>query len=421
MLHTEYTRIYMNLFDELVWRGMIKDVSNLDEAKVLINEKKTRFYVGYDPTGESLTVGHLVQIVRMKYLQKHGHQPVVLIGGATGLIGDPKETSERKLLTLEQSLENAKKIEVQIKKLIGGNTIFVNNYDWISKIDMITFLRDYGKYFNVSYMLAKDTVQKRLDIGISYTEFSYMILQSIDWLTLYKEQDVKIQFGGSDQWGNITAGLELIRKVVGENDAVGLSSPLLLKSDGTKFGKSETGALWLDANLTSPYELYQYFFNASDNDVLNYLKLLTTLEHDEIMELMHESSQKLELRIAQKKLAEEVVTFVHGKKALSTALDVTDALFRGDFSNLDLDAYETLEKVLDKVSIKDEDTLVDVLVHSHLASSNREAREFILSGAVSVNGEKISDILYTMNHTTKAFGKYALVRRGKKKYALGVF
>ncbi|HLT00281.1 MAG TPA: tyrosine--tRNA ligase, partial [Acholeplasma sp.] len=248
----------MNLYDELIWRGMVKDVSNVEAAKKLMNEKQTKFYVGYDPTGESLTVGHLVQIVRMKYLQKHGHIPVVLIGGATGLIGDPKETQERKLLTLDQSLANANKIETQIKKLLGGNAIFVNNYDWISKIDTITFLRDYGKYFNIAYMLAKDTVQKRIDIGISYTEFSYMILQSIDWLHLFKEQDVKIQFGGSDQWGNITSGLELIRKVVGENDAVGLSSPLLLKADGTKFGKSETGALWLDENLTSPYELYQY-------------------------------------------------------------------------------------------------------------------------------------------------------------------
>lgn len=411
----------MNLFDELIWRGMIKDVSNLEGAKSLLNDQKTKFYVGYDPTGDSLTVGHLVQIVRMKYLQKHGHQPVVLIGGATGLIGDPKENSERKLLTLEQSLENAKKIEVQIKKLIDGNTIFVNNYDWISKIDMITFLRDYGKYFNISYMLAKDTVQKRLDIGISYTEFSYMILQSIDWLNLYQTLDVKIQFGGSDQWGNITAGLELMRKVVGENDAVGLSSPLLLKSDGTKFGKSESGALWLDPMLTSPYELYQYFINASDNDVLNYLKLLTTLERETIEALMNESNLHKELRIAQKRLAEEVVLFVHGKKALETALSVTDALFSGDFSKLDQDAYHTLERVLDKVMIKNEDTIVEVLVKSNLSSSNREAREFVLSGAVSINGKKITDILYTMRDTTKAFDQYALIRRGKKKYALGVF
>ncbi|HHY96650.1 MAG TPA: tyrosine--tRNA ligase, partial [Acholeplasma sp.] len=246
----------MTLYESLLWRGMIKDVSNEDLAKNHLNENSIKFYVGYDPTGQSLTVGHLVQIMRMKYLEKHGHKPVVLIGGATGLIGDPKETQERKLLTLEESLRNAQKIENQIRKLLP-DAQFVNNYDWISKVDLISFLRDYGKHFNVSYMIAKDTVQKRLAEGISYTEFSYMILQSMDWVHLYKNENVKIQFGGSDQWGNITSGLELMRKVVGEHDAVGLSSPLLLKADGTKFGKSESGALWLDENLTTPYEMYQ--------------------------------------------------------------------------------------------------------------------------------------------------------------------
>ncbi len=411
----------MNLFDELIWRGMVKDVSNEERAKEILNNQSVKFYVGYDPTGESLTVGHLVQVVRMRYLQKHGHVPVVLIGGATGLIGDPKETSERKLLTLKQSLENAKKIETQIKKLLSGNTVYVNNYDWISKIDMITFLRDYGKYFNVSYMLAKDTVSKRLDIGISYTEFSYMILQAIDWLHLFKHENVKIQFGGSDQWGNITAGLELIRKVIGENDAVGLSSPLLLKTDGTKFGKSESGALWLDENLTSPYELYQYFFNASDADIENFLKLLTVLERTEIEDLLKKSQENPELRIAQKRLAEEIVLFVHGKKALDTALSVTEALFSGDFSRLDASAYKTLEKVLDTFEFTDDQTIVEALNLSGLSSSNREAREFISSGAVTVNGEKISDLTWTMKNIKKAHDKFVIVRRGKKKYALGIF
>ncbi len=411
----------MKLFDELIWRGMVKDVSDETMARDLLDNKRTAFYVGYDPTGESLTVGHLVQIVRMKYLQKHGHIPVVVIGGATGLIGDPKETSERKLLTLETSLANAKKIELQIKRLLSGNTIYVNNYDWISKIDAITYLRDYGKYFNIAYMLAKDTVQKRIDIGISYTEFSYMILQSIDWLTLYRDLDVKIQFGGSDQWGNITAGLELIRKVVGENDAVGLSSPLLLKSDGTKFGKSESGALWIDENLTSPYELYQYFFNAADADLGNYLKLLTLLERSEIEEILKISSEKPELRFAQKRLAEEVILMVHGKEALEEALAVTQALFSGDFKDLSQKAYQTLEKVLDKFDLDHTHTIIEALIASKLASSNREAREFVSSGAVSVNNEKITDLTYTMDKATKAFGSYVILRRGKKKYALGVF
>jgi tyrosyl-tRNA synthetase len=411
----------MNLFEDLKWRGMVKDVSDEDLAQTLLNKEGTKFYVGYDPTGESLTVGHLVQIVRMKYLQKHGLIPVVVIGGATGLIGDPKENSERKLLTLETSLKNAGKIESQIRKLLSGNTIFVNNYDWISKIDTITFLRDYGKHFNIAYMLAKDTVQKRIDIGISYTEFSYMILQSIDWLTLYQEKDVKIQFGGSDQWGNITAGLELIRKVVGDNDACGLSSPLLLKSDGTKFGKSESGALWLDPTMTSPYELYQYFLNASDNDLENYLKLLTLLERSEIESILDESRKQPELRLGQKKLAEEVVRMVHGEEALQEALSVTQALFSGEFNHLSQNAYKTLVLVLDNFEVTDGKTLIECLVESKLASSNREAREFISSGAVSVNNEKITDLSYTMDKATKAYGSYIILRRGKKKYALGVF
>ena len=245
----------MSLYEELLWRNMVKDISNEADTKKLLDHDKIKFYCGFDPTGDSLTVGHLVQIVRMMFLQKHGHTPVVLVGGATGLIGDPKETQERKLLTLEQSLHNANKIKEQLSRFLGGNAEFVNNYDWISKIDLISFLRDYGKHFNINYMLAKDTVAKRLESGISYTEFSYMILQSIDYHHLYKYHNVKLQFGGSDQWGNITSGLELIRKLEGPNDAVGMSSPLLLKADGTKFGKSESGALWIDRTLTSPYEL----------------------------------------------------------------------------------------------------------------------------------------------------------------------
>lgn len=385
-----------------------------------LNEQKIKFYVGYDPTGESLTVGHLVQIVRMLYLQKHGHTPVVLIGGGTGLIGDPRETSERSLLTLEKSLENAQKIENQIKGLIKGNVEFVNNYEWLSKVDLISFLRDYGKHFSVSYMLHKDTVQKRLESGISYTEFSYMILQSIDWLNLYQNRDVKIQFGGSDQWGNLTSGLELIRRVLGKNDAVGLSSPLLLKADGTKFGKSESGALWLDKELTSPYELYQYFLNSSDTDIEQFLKLLTLIEQDEIEAILETHREKPELRHAQKVLAKAVVELVHGKEELETALQVTDALFSGEFDGLTKSAYKTLESVIDVVRFNGE-SLIELVVKSKLASSNREAREFISNGAISIQGEKITDSMYNVGETSKAFDTYAIIRRGKKKYALIVF
>lgn len=410
----------MDLFKQLEYRGMVKDVSDLELAKQLLNEQKIKFYVGYDPTGESLTVGHLVQIVRMLYLQKHGHTPVVLIGGGTGLIGDPRETSERSLLTLEKSLENAQKIENQIRGLIKGNVEFVNNYEWLSKISLISFLRDYGKHFSVSYMLHKDTVQKRLESGISYTEFSYMILQSIDWLNLYQNRDVKIQFGGSDQWGNLTSGLELIRRVLGKNDAVGLSSPLLLKADGTKFGKSESGALWLDKELTSPYELYQYFLNSSDTDIEQFLKLLTLIEQDEIEAILETHREKPELRHAQKVLAKAVVELVHGKEELETALQVTDALFSGEFDGLTKSAYKTLESVIDVVRFNGE-SLIELVVKSKLASSNREAREFISNGAISIQGEKITDSMYNVGETSKAFDTYAIIRRGKKKYALIVF
>lgn len=410
----------MDLFKQLEYRGMVKDVSDLELAKQLLNEQKIKFYVGYDPTGESLTVGHLVQIVRMLYLQKHGHTPVVLIGGGTGLIGDPRETSERSLLTLEKSLENAKKIENQIRGLIKGNVEFVNNYEWLSKINLISFLRDYGKHFSVSYMLHKDTVQKRLESGISYTEFSYMILQSIDWLNLYQNRDVKIQFGGSDQWGNLTSGLELIRRVLGKNDAVGLSSPLLLKADGTKFGKSESGALWLDKELTSPYELYQYFLNSSDTDIEQFLKLLTLIEQDEIETILETHREKPELRHAQKVLAKAVVELVHGKEELETALQVTDALFSGEFDGLTKSAYKTLESVINVVHFQGEN-LIELVVKSGLASSNREAREFISNGAISIQGEKITDSMYNVVETSKAFDSYAIIRRGKKKYALIVF
>ncbi|WP_026399923.1 tyrosine--tRNA ligase [Acholeplasma equifetale] len=407
----------MTLYESLLWRGMIKDVSNEDLAKNHLNENSIKFYVGYDPTGQSLTVGHLVQIMRMKYLEKHGHKPVVLIGGATGLIGDPKETQERKLLTLEESLRNAQKIENQIRKLLP-DAQFVNNYDWISKVDLISFLRDYGKHFNVSYMIAKDTVQKRLAEGISYTEFSYMILQSMDWVHLYKNENVKIQFGGSDQWGNITSGLELMRKVVGEHDAVGLSSPLLLKADGTKFGKSESGALWLDENLTTPYEMYQYFLNTSDNDLENYLKLLTLLEKDEIVDLLDKTKAQPELRIGQKRLAEEVVRFVHGEEKLKEALAVTEALFNGDFSSLSENAYLMLSKTLDTVELSKETLVMDALKETKLASSNREVREFMQANAVFVNGEVVTDTQIQLKDVKIMYEKYIILRRGKKKYAL---
>jgi tyrosyl-tRNA synthetase len=413
----------MKLYDDLIWRGLIKDVSNEEQAIKHLNENQVKFYCGFDPTGQSLTVGHLVQIVRMLLLQKYGHTPIVLIGGATGLIGDPRQTSERKLLTLDESLANAEKIKLQIEKFLGHDqAIYVNNYDWIKKIDMISFLRDYGKNFSINYMLNKDTVQRRLDVGISYTEFSYMIIQAIDFLELYKTQDCKIQFGGSDQWGNITTGLELIRKVAGDkNDAVGLSSPLLLKADGTKFGKSESGALWIDENLTSPYELYQYFVNTSDKDVSQYLRTLTLLSREEIVELERITLETPHLRLGQKKVASEIVKLVHGKKALEEAIRVTEALFKGSLSSLTKNEFLMLAKTLDKVTLDAEKPLLDCLIDAHLAQSKREAREFVKNNAVSINDVKVSDIDLVIKKENAIHDRYIVLRRGKKKYAILAF
>lgn len=409
----------MTLYEELKWRGFIKDVSNEEKAMALLNEGSTSFYCGFDPTGLSLTVGHLVQIVRIMLLAQHGHKPVVLVGGATGLIGDPRQTSERKLLTLEESLANAERIKTQLSHF-QKDAVFVNNYDWISKIDMISFLRDFGKSFNINYMLAKETVQARLETGISFTEFSYMLIQAIDWLHLYQHHDCKIQFGGSDQWGNITTGLELIRKTVGDqHNAVAMSSPLLLKADGTKFGKSESGALWLDEALTSPYELYQYFLNTSDDDILTYLKMLTLLSKDDIEALMVEQSKAPELRVAQKRLAAEVVELVHGAVKLQNALNVTESLFSGEFSKLSLEELDMAKRGLESIETG-EINILDALVETKLAQSKREAREFVKNGAIMVNETKVTDFEFLITKQQAYFDKYVIIKRGKKKFALAI-
>jgi tyrosyl-tRNA synthetase len=403
----------MELFEELKWRGMLKDISNEELAKQLLNTKGTTFYCGFDPTASSLTVGHLVQVIRMRLLQKYGHRPIVLVGGATGLIGDPRQTSERKLLKVEESLRNAEGLKNQLSKYIlfdGDNrAIMVNNYDWISKINVIEFLRDYGKNFNISYMLAKDTVASRLQTGISYTEFSYMLLQSIDWLHLYQTYNCKIQFGGSDQWGNITAGLDLIRKINCDNsDVLGLSSPLLMKADGTKFGKSESGALWLDEDQTSPYDLYQYFLNSTDADVITYLKTLTLLEKDTIEELEVSLKHEPEKRMAQKTLAYEIVRFVHGEEAAINAKETSEKIF----SEGDMSSISTIE--FDKSELENTNVL-DLLVKTNLCSSKSDARRLIEQGGININQEKVTD----PNLLIQA--KELIIQKGKKTYIKVIF
>lgn len=395
----------MKLYEELLWRGLIKDVSNEELAKKLLNEDSIYFYCGFDPSAPSLQLGNFTQVVKMLLMEKHGHKPIVLIGGATGLIGDPggRSSGERKLLTLEESLENAKKIKIQMDKMFK-NTMMVNNYDWISKIDVISFLRDYGKSFGVNYMLAKDTVANRLETGISYTEFSYMILQSIDFLHLYRNNKCLLQFGGSDQWGNITAGLDLIRKVEGDNsEVIGMSSPLLMKSDGKKFGKSESGALWLDPNLTSPYEMYQYLVNTPDNDVIGYLKYLTLLSVEEIIELEKRSKSNPELREAQKALAKAVVALIHGEEEANKAKQTSEEMFEKGIFSGDVPTVK-----INKDSLLG---ILDLIVLAGLAPSKSEARRLVEQGGIRVNGEVIN-IDFKVDE--KLFEKEFVISKGKK-------
>lgn len=412
----------MKLFEELKWRNMIKDCNDEKLAEERINNEKLTFYIGFDPTGQSLTVGHLVQIVRMRFMQEKGFHAICLIGGATGLIGDPREVGERKLLTLEQTLENSRLIKNQLEKfLIPEKTTFVNNYDWIKNINVIEFLRDYGKNFNINYMLGKEVISSRLEQGISYTEFSYLLLQSIDFLHLFENNNCELQFGGSDQWGNITSGLELIRKKHGDTKVLGLSSPLLLKADGKKFGKSEGGAIWIDENLTSPYELYQYFLNVEDSIVINTLKVLTLLPYEKIQELEVEVKTNPEQRLAQKTLAEEVTRFVHGQKNLDIAKNITQSLFTSNFSNLNEKEWEIMVKTLNTQEVNSDNNIIDLLVELKLAQSKREARQFIESGAISINENKVDSFEFKISKEISYLDKYFVFKRGKKKFAVGVF
>lgn len=412
----------MELLEDLKYRGLIKDIT---DEKVLeeVIKNKSPLYCGFDPTGPSLHIGHLVPILILKRFHDAGFKVFAVIGGGTGLIGDPSgRSSERQLLTLETSLENANSIKNQLSRFLdfeNGKAIMVNNYDWISKINMIEFLRDYGKNFQVNYMLAKDTVARRLETGISYTEFSYMIIQSIDFLTLYKNYGVKLQIGGSDQWGNLTSGVELIRKSTGNSDCVGVTVPLITKSDGTKFGKSASGAsFWLDKEKTSPYELYQYFLNTNDSDVIHYLKVFTFLSKEEIESYNYGVINEPHLRAAQKRLAFELVKLIHGEDEANNAVKMSEVLFGGDISKLSYEQLLICLKGVESVSVEENTNIVDALVLVKAASSKREARELLAKQTYSLNGEKInsSEILLTKEN---AIGnKIYVVRRGKKNYFL---
>lgn len=406
----------MKFFDELKWRGLVNDVTSPDLEEEINNGELT-FYIGTDPTADSLHIGHYSSLLMAKRLEQHGHHPIMLVGGATGFIGDPKATGERSMLTPEVLDHNFHALHAQISRLWGFP--MVNNLDWTKDLSIIDFLRDYGKHFNVNYMINKETVKKRLDTGISYTEFSYMILQSLDFLHLFEEYNCRLQIGGQDQWGNITSGLELIRKKKGSDAKVfGLTMPLITKADGTKFGKSETGTVWLDADKTSPYQLYQFLLNTEDAKVIEYLKKLTFLSVEEIMALEKEVEENPGRRAAQKKLAEEVVRDLHGEEALEGALKITNALFGGSLEELTEAQRRELVNTMEKTPAA-AGKLEDVLIAAKAASSKREAREFIKGNAVSVNGQKVNDPNMPIDLNSTYVDNVVLIKRGKKKnYAI---
>ncbi len=406
----------MGIYEELEWRGLIKDVSD-PAIKEKLNKGGLTFYIGTDPTGDSLHIGHFSSFLISKRLKDAGHNPILLVGGGTGLIGDPKPDAERPMITYETVDHNFNCLKAQAEKLFGFEV--VNNRDWLSKINIIDFLRDYGKYFNINNMLQKDIVARRLDSGITFTEFSYMILQALDFWYLNKEKGVTLEVAGQDQWGNITAGIDLIRKKEGK-EVYGFTMPLLTKSDGTKFGKTNGKAIWLDANKTSPYEMYQFFINSEDQKVIDYLKFLTFLSKEEIEELEKKNQEHPELREAHKALAREVITFIHGKEAYDEAVRISEALFSGNVKNLTAKEIEMGFEGVPTIEGR-EMPLINALTETGLAQSNREARQFIQSNAASVNGDKITDLTYTIDKSKAIEGKYIVLRRGKKLYGLVKF
>lgn len=411
-----------NLLEELKYRDLVYQQTDEEGIKKLLETESVSIYCGTDPTGDSLHVGHLLPFLTLKRFAKYGHKPVVLVGGGTGIIGDPSGRSEeRQLQSLETIAENAKKLENQLRNIFRGdeNIEFVNNGDWLGKMSMIEFLRDFGKLINVNYMLAKDSVSSRLENGLSFTEFSYTLLQGIDYAYLNEHHGVKMQLGGSDQWGNITTGLEIMRKLRGDVEAYGFTIPLMLKSDGTKFGKSTGGAVWLDPEKTTPYEFYQFWFNTADNDTISAIKKFTFLEKEEIEKLEESLAKEPHLRLAQKALAEELVKIVHGEAALESALNITKALFSGNIKELTLDELKVAVKGMPKAQLpKDDINIVDFLVESGVVTSKRQAREDVNNGAISINGDKVTDLAFTVDNSSRLEDSFTVVRRGKKNYKL---
>jgi len=407
----------MKCFEDLKWRGLIKDISS-DEIENKLNNESVTFYIGTDPTADSMHIGHFSSFLIATRLAKYGHKPILLVGGATGLIGDPKPSKERQMISREEVEKNVKGLTRQAKEIFGFEV--VNNYDWIKDINTIDFLRDYGKYINVNYMLDKDIISRRLESGITFCEFAYTILQGLDFVNLYKEKGVTLEVAGSDQWGNITTGIELARKKLGV-ELYGMTMPLVLDNRGIKFGKTEGNALWLDKNKTSSYELYQYLINSDDTVVIDYLKKLTFLTKEEIEDIEKQHIEAPEKRIAQKKLAEEVITFLHGSDEYNKAVNISECLFSGEISKLSASDIKTGLKEVPTFNLNGEITLLDMLVDNNVCSSKREARELINGNSISINGDKITDIEYLINKDIAIDNEIIVIRRGKKKYYIGIY
>ena len=409
----------MTLFEDLKWRGLIKDIAGEEsDLQKVLDGSPFSFYWGTDPTADSLHLGHYSSLCMAKRLANAGHHPVLLCGGATGRIGDPRPTAEREIISEETVNRNIQSIHNQIDRLIDRKAELVDNYDWMKDYTFLNFLRDIGKYINVNYMLDKDIIRRRLETGITFAEFSYMLMQGYDFLHLYQTKNCIMQVAGSDQWGNITTGVDLIRKVL-DKTAYAFTMPLILDPTGKKFGKSEGNALWLDKNKTSAYEIYQYLINADDSKVLEYLKVFTFLSKEQIEDVYAQQQAAPETRIAQKTLAWEVVKDIHGKDEADNAVLVSQKLFAGDFSGLSVQDIKAGMKGVPSFPFEKDEPVIDVLVNNKIASSKREARDFLKANAISVNGKPVSDETALITKDMALGGEILIFRRGKKKYFIG--
>lgn len=413
----------MNIFEELKERGLVFQTTDEEALEKALTEGQVSFYTGYDPTADSLHLGHLVAILANRRLQLAGHKPFALVGGATGLIGDPSfKDAERSLQTKETVDGWVTKIQGQLSRFLdfenGDNKAeMVNNYDWFGSVSFIDFLRDVGKYFTVNYMMSKDSVKKRIETGISYTEFAYQIMQGYDFYKLNQKHNVTLQIGGSDQWGNMTAGTELLRRKADKTGHV-ITVPLITDATGKKFGKSEGNAVWLDADKTSPYEMYQFWLNVMDDDAVRFLKIFTFLTLDEIAAIEKQFNAARHERLAQKVLAKEVVTLVHGEEAYRQALNITEQLFAGNIKNLSATELKQGLSNVPNYAVQAEDDLniVEILVKSGISSSKRQAREDVQNGAIYINGDRVQDLTYNLSDNDKIEQELTVIRRGKKKY-----